>query len=113
MDIWEEGACYEYCKQHSDELNETYRKKVFLEFVKAMKERRDGLDNDGDGDDNGLVNVKEVSKNNAADDSDDEEAMLEAMLENSDQFGDDYDDAECYDSDDCGTEHRNKRTRIG
>ena len=109
-------ACYDYCKQHSDELNETYRKKVFLEFVKAMKERRDGIENDGDdgGDDNSPLNVKVVSNNDAGDDSDDEEAMLEAMLENSDQFDDDYDDAECYDSDDDrGTEHKNKRTRIG
>ncbi|KAL7501460.1 hypothetical protein ACHAWT_010429 [Skeletonema menzelii] len=104
-------ACYEYCKQHADELNETYRKNVFLEFVRAMKERRDGIENDGDDDDTGLVNAKERSRSCTGDGSDDEEAMLEAMLENSDQFDDDYDDAECYDSDDCG-EHRSKRTKI-
>lgn len=103
-------ACYEYCKQHADELNETYRKKVFVEFVKAMKERRDGVEDD---DDNvAPLNVKESSRNEICDDSDDEEAMLEAMLENSDQFDDDFDDAEYDDSDDCG-KRKSKRARIG
>ncbi len=103
-------ACYEYCKLHADELNQTYRKKVFVEFVKAMKERRDGVEDD---DDNAAPeNDQESARNDTCDDSDDEEAMLEAMLEHSDQFDDDFDDAEYDDSDDCGT-HKSKRKRIG
>eukprot|EP00957_Ditylum_brightwellii_P093488 7119869-Ditylum_brightwellii.AAC.1 len=32
-------ACYDYCKEHAeDHLDEAYRRKVFVEFVKAMKE---------------------------------------------------------------------------
>eukprot|EP00985_Skeletonema_marinoi_P001128 scaffold457_cov110-Skeletonema_marinoi.AAC.2 len=104
-------ACYEYCKQHADELNDAYRKKVFVEFVKAMKERRDGVEDDGDDDKAALFQDKEGATNDTGDDSDDEEAMLEAMLENSDQFDDDFDD-EYYDSDDCG-KHKSKRARIG
>ena len=33
-------ACYDYCKQYQHILEENYRKKVFVEFVKAMKEAR-------------------------------------------------------------------------
>jgi hypothetical protein len=98
-------SCYEYCKKHAAELNETYRKKVFVEFVKAMKERRDGIEDC----DNALGQDEENPNNDSCDDSDDEDAMLEAMLENSEEFEDDYDDAE-YDSDDCG---KHKRARIG
>jgi hypothetical protein len=107
-------ACYDYCKQHADELNDAYRKKVFVEFVKAMKERRDGVEDDGDDDQAALLQDKEGATNdNNGDDSDDEEAMLEAMLENSDQFDDDFDDDDYYDSDDCGKHKSNKRARIG
>lgn len=95
-------ACYEYCKQHgAGELNETYRKKVFVEFVKAMKERRDGIE-DNNGDDG------ENPSNDTGDDSDDEDAMLEAMLDNSEEFEDDYDDVE-YDPF-CGA---HKKAKIG
>ena len=31
-------ACYDYCKEYKDELEESYRQKVFYEFVKAMKD---------------------------------------------------------------------------
>ena len=92
-------ACYEYCKQHQDELEESYRRKVFVEFVKAMKEQNeleqkitnDKLANDQD------ATVKEADgENNKDDDDDDEDAMLEEML-NAEaggygEFEDDYDD---------------------
>ena len=46
----------------------------------------------------------------AEDDSDDEEAMLEAMLDNSEEFEDDYDDAEFNDRDNV---IKQKRARVG
>ncbi|VEU34226.1 unnamed protein product [Pseudo-nitzschia multistriata] len=33
-------ACYNFCKQHEEELEETYRRKVYVEFVNAMKEQK-------------------------------------------------------------------------
>jgi hypothetical protein len=70
--------CYEYCKEMESELEDNYRKKVYVEFVKAMKEHEQG-ERDGGGD------------------SDDEEAVLEAMLQAEDggygdDFVDDYDE---------------------
>ena len=43
-------ACYEYVKEHSDELTTAYRNKITIEFVKAMKETRgdDGNESDED-----------------------------------------------------------------
>ena len=102
-------ACYDYCKQHADELNETYRTKVFVEFVKAMKESRDGAGDDCNDKNTALSQAKGNSNNNEEDDSDDEEAMLEAMLDNSEEFEDDYDDAE-YDRDNV---IKQKRARVG
>ena len=69
--------CYQYCKENEKELEETYRKKVYLEFVKAMKEHE-----------------KEETEGTP---SDDEEAVLDAMLEAEeggygDDFTDDYDE---------------------
>ena len=82
-------ACYEYCKANSDQLDESYKKKVFIEYVKAMKEQRDGIldcDLDKKGDITGANCDREVAN------SDDEEALLEEMLNNSGEFQDDYDD---------------------
>jgi len=91
-------ACYEYCKANSDQLDENYKKKVFVEYVKAMKEQRDGIP-DCDKED------KESNRNDTNCDrevanSDDEEALLEEMLNNSGDFEDDYDDMleECNDN---------------
>jgi hypothetical protein len=64
-------ACYSYCKQHEHELEETYRRKVFLEYVHAMKEKQD-----------------DAADNN----SDREEAVLEAMLDQEQELSDDYDE---------------------
>lgn len=102
-------ACYDYCKQHADELNETYRTKVFVEFVNAMKESRDGAGDDCHDNNTTLAQERDNSNNNEEDDSDDEEAMLEAMLDNSEEFEDDYDEAE-YDRDNV---IKQKRARVG
>jgi ectoine hydroxylase-related dioxygenase (phytanoyl-CoA dioxygenase family) len=117
-------ACYDYCKQHEEELEETYRRKVFVEFVNAMKEQnvtnnknkecantvttdataatqthtRLQSSSDVPEADNGLCDD---------DDENDEDAMLEEML-NAEaggygEFEDDYDDLEQgdeYDDDD-------------
>ncbi|KAL9183439.1 hypothetical protein ACHAXT_004295 [Thalassiosira profunda] len=80
-------ACYDYCKANADKLHEAYRKKVFFEFVKAMKERMDGS-NEGTEENKPAAN--DVGGGDA--NSEDEEALLEEMLDNSDAFDDDYDD---------------------
>lgn len=92
-------ACYDYCKSHSEKLNDTYQKKVFVEYVKAMKEKRDGImpedggvkkcDTKNDGNES---EEKDVDDDADAANSEDEEAMLEAMLNHSDEFEDDFDD---------------------
>ena len=92
-------ACYDYCKAHNDDLNETYRTKVFVEFVKAMKEMRDGEQEEG-------VVADDNKATENGEDSEEEDAMLEAMLDNSGEFEDDFDDLECENEN-----SRNKRAR--
>lgn len=58
------SAIYEYCRRHSDNLDETYWRKVTAEFVRASREQAEP----------------------------DEEQMLEAMLDNAQDFSDDYGD---------------------
>jgi hypothetical protein len=82
-------ACYEYCKEYEAELEETYRHKVFLEFVNAMKEVKC---------DNGTGNREvKASGGGGDDDEDEEEKVLEEMLNAEDggygEFEDDYDNA--------------------
>jgi hypothetical protein len=85
-------ACYEYCKEHEDELDPTYRGKVGIEFVKAMKEANATTVGD-DGTKNGSTDFASVE-----DDDDDEEAILEEMLEADHngygEFEDDFDELE-------------------
>ena len=100
-------ACYEYCKQHANDLNETYRKKVFVEFVKAMKERRDGVDVYGDDVNDAAKNEAKQNNSDTSNDSEDEEALLEAMLDNSEEFDDDFDDAEFQNA------RSSKKARVG
>ncbi|KAL7471468.1 hypothetical protein ACHAXS_013096 [Conticribra weissflogii] len=101
-------ACYEYCKLHSNDLNEVYRKKVFVEFVKAMKEQngenvppcekedRDFGSNDiATGDKSDTNNFGTPDNDGVY--SDDEEAILEEMLNHQEEFDDDFDDMECCD----------------
>jgi len=118
-------SCYDYCKKYEHLLEEKYRKKVFVEFVKAMKEvRLNNLDTGNlfsttqkdsntikisckENDDN--KNKSEINigdGNDDDDDDDDEEAMLEAMLDaeaaGGADFEDDYDEE--FD-DDFGTDN--------
>jgi ectoine hydroxylase-related dioxygenase (phytanoyl-CoA dioxygenase family) len=70
-------ACYQYCKDHEDKLEASYRQKVFLEYIHAMKE---------DDPESGDANVNE----------DEEEAILEEMLNaekgHYGEFEDDFDE---------------------
>ena len=99
-------ACYEYCKSHSNQLDAKYQKKVFVEYVKAMQERRDGIPNveSNNQNENGMINDGKDDRAN----SDDEEALLEEMLNNSDEFEDDYDDM-CDDGHDDGRKRKRDR----
>ena len=106
-------TCYDYVKMHEMELNDVYRKKVYVEFVKAMKEHRNGVNNDGMDKDNASMNDKadatiaDATTRNTEEDSDDEDAMLEAMLNNEEEFDDDFDDLEYEEKID------RKRARVG
>ena len=101
-------ACYDYCKTRANQLEDNYRKKVFVEYVKAMKERRDGIP-PGEGD-----SKKDESSGVHNDDgsecanSDDEDAMLEEMLNNSGEYEDDYDDM-CDGYDDSENLHKKRK----
>ena len=78
-------ACYEYCKEHEVELDPTYRRKVGVEFVKAMRE---------------IVTTKKpvgcAGTEDEDEDDDQDEAVLQEMLEAEEQgygeFEDDYDE---------------------
>ena len=98
LSIFTLRACYEYCKSHSDQLDENYKKKVFVEYVKAMKEQRDGIPDCEDEDKKSDVNGTNCDREET--NSDDEEALLEEMLNNSGEFEDDFDDMldECSDN---------------
>ena len=78
-------ACYEYCKEHEAELDPTYRRKVGVEFVKAMQEAAVAVENGGS-------TQARVTNH----DDKDEDAILEEMLEAEKQgygeFEDDYDE---------------------
>lgn len=68
-------ACFDYCKNHEDELERRFREKVYVEFVNAMKEKNvDGLDDQ------------------------DEDLLMEEMLAAEEagygEFRDDFDDIE-------------------
>lgn len=110
-------ACWDYCREHKEELEETYWKKVSFEFVNAMKEEHDsrafsnsngckkeGVDslNSGEGGDRkrDCDSGNENDDGEDEDDEDDEEALLEAMLENADDVEDDFDEMDDHDDDD-------------
>ncbi len=99
-------SCYEYCKQHQDELEESYRRKVFVEFVKAMKEQNESINIKTKTETNNVETTTiadasafaQTNDDEDDDDDDDEDAMLEEML-NAEaggygEFEDDYDDME-------------------
>jgi Phytanoyl-CoA dioxygenase (PhyH) len=84
--------CYEYCKKHEALLETSYRHKVFVEYVSAMKESVQH-DPELDGKRPGAEKERDVEDD---DDEDEEEAMMEEMLnaeaEGYGEFQDDYDD---------------------
>jgi len=77
-------AFYEYCREHWDRFDAEYRKKVTVEFVRAMGETDDekkGADTD--------------------EEEDDDDAVLDAMAEaDADGYADFHDDFEDMDDDD-------------
>jgi len=79
-------ACYEFVKEHSDELDTAYRNKITVEFVKAMKEAEEENAN-GEA-------FRSTDKHSASDEND--EAVLEAMLDAEEsgygEFRDDFDE---------------------
>jgi hypothetical protein len=98
-------ACYEYCKDYEEELEDSYRKKVFVEFVKAMNEAasEDAAESTvdslivNDSIDNGKAFASGKNAGDDEDDSDeDEEAVMEEMLNAEKggygEFADDYDE---------------------
>jgi hypothetical protein len=87
-------ACYGYCKHHEEELEEKYRHKVFVEFVKAMKEMTDkSVDFTAVASDKVKLVVTEEG-----DEEDEEDAMMEEMLNAETggygEFEDDFDELE-------------------
>lgn len=106
-------ACYDYCKENEKYLGEAFRQKVFLEFVKAMEEKKRSILHDTE--QQGASKL--ASRNDQNDDDDDDEddeddAMMEEMLnaekEGYGEFEDDFDaldgsekrGADSYDEDD-------------
>jgi hypothetical protein len=86
-------ACYDYCKLYEEELEKSYRHKVFLEFVNSMKASSASEDNNSSTGRSGGVSM---SINEG--DNDDEDAALEEMLNAEEagygEFEDDFDDAD-------------------
>mmetsp|Transcript_25596 Transcript_25596/g.56108 ORF Transcript_25596/g.56108 Transcript_25596/m.56108 type:complete len:529 (-) Transcript_25596:35-1621(-) len=114
-------ACYEFCKEYEEELEKTYRRKVYVEFVNAMKEQKgQGIPNNVNREhannistnaaastatkssSNGQAGIETTARgpgNHGDDDEDgDEDAMLEEMLnaeaDGYGEFEDDYDEIE-------------------
>jgi hypothetical protein len=88
-------GCYEYCKERKDELDDGYWKKVSLEFVKAMREMSGSSDKVRDIEQSDIEETKEKDvklNSNKKQEDDEDDAMLEAMLENADEADDDFDD---------------------
>jgi hypothetical protein len=93
-------ACYDYCKEHENELEETYRRKVFVEFVKAMKEVRANETTNVDNGNKAKANGVQLVVTEKGEYEDEEDAVMEEMLnaevEGYGEFEDDYDELEEY-----------------
>ncbi|CAJ1954569.1 unnamed protein product [Cylindrotheca closterium] len=85
-------CCYKFCKEHEDDLDESYRHKVFVEFVNAMKETSETTDNN---EGNGKAAV-ELVVTEEGDEEDEEDAMMQEMLDAEEggygEFKDDFDE---------------------
>lgn len=95
-------ACYDYCKEHEASLGPAFRQKVFLEFIKAMEDRRQincvtyTLGTSSDKKSKGEKEETLGDENENDEDNDDEEdAMMEEMLNAEEdgygEFQDDFD----------------------
>jgi hypothetical protein len=98
--------CYGYCKEYSFEFDPSYWKQVSLEFVKAMKEdvKNDDREAERANEDGGSDNdVSEDMMNIEKGDDDEDDALLEAMLENASHsdVSDDYDEMDDNGNDGC------------
>jgi hypothetical protein len=92
-------ACYKYCEEHKNELEENYWKKVSYEFVNAMKEIKFGASKNpliGACDSGNLMKLRTNHENSEDSDSDDD-ALLQATLENANDAEDDFDEM-CYEA---------------
>ena len=92
-------AYYDYCKGYENELEKSYRQKVYLEFVNAMKEAKKEAVSEGKILSTNIIGdgILETPVGKDDDNEDDEEdAMMEEMLNAEEQgygeFEDDYED---------------------
>ena len=90
-------ACYDYCKEYENELEKSYRQKVYLEFVNAMKEaKKDAFVEGKDLSNNIGEAIAEAPMGKDDNEEDEEDAMMEEMLNAEEQgygeFQDDYED---------------------
>lgn len=95
-------ACYQMCKDHSNELEESYRQKVFLEYVNAMKEehqhtggKKEKTAKGEEKNESGVTTTQDDKDEEQQEEA--EEAMLEEMLNAESggygEYEDDYDEA--------------------
>jgi hypothetical protein len=90
--------CYAYCKRHAHDLEATYRQKVFYEYVHAMQEAKQVPTTD--------TASNHPTSNKAAENSDQEEDILEEMLNAEKagvgEFEDDFDELNNDDDEEAG-----------
>ena len=83
-------TCYEFCKSNENDLEEGYRRKVFLEFINAMKETTQKSDAGKKDTSVKLIVTEEDGE------EDEEDAMMKEMLDAEaggyGEFEDDFDD---------------------
>ena len=96
-------ACHDYVKENEDILEESYRKKVYIEFIKAMQEEQDPRAampvDSGEADKTGATNDETGS-------DEEDEAVLEAMLDaEAGGYGDFEDDFDEIEGDEDAEEH--------
>lgn len=96
-------CCYEYCKEHENELGKAYRQKVFVEFVKAIQEQTEV----GDAGSGLMQHINLDVDDQGQEEEDYDEAVMEEMLlaaqKGYGDFHDDYDDQFGEHDDQAGT----------
>lgn len=85
-------CCYKLCKKYESDLNESYRRKAFVEFVNAMKENTHKSE-EGDREGSSTIELVVTEEGDA---EDDEDAMMQEMLDAEEggygEFDDDFDE---------------------